>query len=242
MFSFIFLICYQLANGELTFERIRRLQQRHRLIDYEYNLQCDARNVTQNSILYHLQYGTLGRPQCSTEGATTSTHMTPSGLNQYLKKLKKNKCTLVMFYSTSCPFSISAAPVFNALPTLFPSGLIVAAIEAPRKWTIEHGPGPAEFGVLGTPSIILFYGRKEIARYNDSVIELKRLYEWTKASTKLKPVALDNYLEEDLTQYVEPVPTVLVETRDIGLIISIFALGSVLTVKYSPTLAQIFLR
>ena len=95
-----------------------------------------------------------------------------------------------MFYSTSCPFSIKSAPVFNSLPTLFPSGLVVAAIEAPRKWTIEHGPGPAEFGVLGTPSIILFYGRKEIARYNDSLIELKKLYEWTKSSTKLKSAPL----------------------------------------------------
>ena len=100
----------------------------------------------------------------------------------------------VMFYSTSCPFSIKSAPVFNSLPTLFPSGLVVAAIEAPRKWTIEHGPGPAEFGVLGTPSIILFYGRKEIARYNDSIIELKRLYEWTKSSTKLKSAPLGNGL------------------------------------------------
>ena len=71
---------------------------------------------------------------------------------------------------------------------------MVAAIEAPRKWTIEHGPGPAEFGVLGTPSIILFYGRKEIARYNDSIIELKRLYEWTKSSTKLKSAPLGNGL------------------------------------------------
>ena len=97
-----------------------------------------------------------------------------------------------MFYSTSCPFSIKSAPVFNSLPTLFPSGLVVAAIEAPRKWTIEHGPGPAEFGVLGTPSIILFYGRKEIARYNDSIIELKKLYEWTKSSTKLKSAPLGN--------------------------------------------------
>ena len=43
-----------------------------------------------------------------------------------------------------------------------------------------------------------------------------------------------------LSQYVEPVPTVLVENRDVGLIISILALGTVLTVKYSPTLlAQI---
>ena len=95
-----------------------------------------------------------------------------------------------MFYSTSCQFSIRAAPVFNGIPTLFPTGLVVAAIEAPRKWTIEHGPGPAEFGVLGTPSIILFYGRKEVGRFNESVIEINRLYEWTKTSTKLKPLPL----------------------------------------------------
>ena len=53
--------------------------------------------MTDNTILYHLQYGALGRPRCSSEGPTTSTHMTPSGLNQYLKKLKRNKCTLGMY-------------------------------------------------------------------------------------------------------------------------------------------------
>ena len=67
------------------------------LIDYDFNLQCNAQNVTDNTILYHLQYGALGRPRCSSEGPTTSTHMTPSGLNQYLKKLKRNKCTLGMY-------------------------------------------------------------------------------------------------------------------------------------------------
>ena len=100
------------------------------------------------------------------------------------------RCFKVMFYSTSCQFSIRAAPVFNGIPSLFPSGLVVAAIEAPRKWTIEHGPGPAEFGVLGTPSIILFHGRKEIGRFNESIIELNRLYQWTKHQTKLKPLPL----------------------------------------------------
>ena len=50
--------------------------------------------------------------------------------------------------------------MFNSLPSIFQSGLVIAGIEAPRGWTIEHGPGPAEFGVLGTPSIILFQGRK----------------------------------------------------------------------------------
>ena len=55
---------------------------------------------------------------------------------------------------------MKAASMFNSLPSIFQSGLVIAGIEAPRGWTIEHGPGPAEFGVLGTPSIILFQGRK----------------------------------------------------------------------------------
>ena len=59
-----------------------------------------------------------------------------------------------------CFFSMKAASMFNSLPSVFASGLVIAGIEAPRGWTVEHGPGPAEFGVLGTPSIILFQGRK----------------------------------------------------------------------------------
>ena len=46
----------------------------------------------------------------------------------------------------------------------------------------------------------------------------------------------------DLSQYVEPVPTVFVGNRDVGLIISILALGTVLTVKYSPTLLAQLIR
>ena len=55
---------------------------------------------------------------------------------------------------------MNIATIFNSLSTIFPNGLLISGIEAPRGWTIEHGPGPAEFGVLGTPSIILFQGRK----------------------------------------------------------------------------------
>ena len=119
-----------------------------------------------------------------------------------------------MFYSTSCPFSIMAAPTFNALPPLFPHGLLVAAIEAPRKWTIEHGPGPAEFGVLGTPTIILFYGRQEIARYNGSDIDLNAIFKWTKSVTRLEPEPLETLYPT--TTYIEPVPTEMVKKPDLG--------------------------
>ena len=50
----------------------------------------------------------------------------------------------------------------------------------------QHGPGPAEFGVLGTPSIILFHGRKEVARYNESISSIEHLTQWTKSVTRLK--------------------------------------------------------
>ena len=56
------------------------------------------------------------------------------------------------------------------------------------QWTIEHGPGPAEFGVLGTPTIILFYGRQEIARYNGSDVDHSHMIWWTKTVTRLGTV------------------------------------------------------
>lgn len=195
--------------------------------------QCSQfQNVTVNSIISYLQYAPRVRPHCSSDGSTTTTIMTPPGLNQYLKKSKRYKCTLVMFYSTSCPFSMNIASVFNALPTIYQNGLVVAGIEAPRGWTIEHGPGPAEFGVLGTPSIILFQGRKEIARFNETEHDFKRIKTWVSRTTKLTPQPIPE--EFNLVDYIEPVPTQLIKQTDIGLIVSIFSLSLILVVKISP--------
>lgn len=142
---------------------------------------------------------------------------------------------------------MNIASVFNALPTIYQNGLVVAGIEAPRGWTIEHGPGPAEFGVLGTPSIILFQGRKgsfypidppitnkclEIARFNETEHDFKRIKTWVSRTTKLTPQPIPE--EFNLVDYIEPVPTQLIKQTDIGLIVSIFSLSLILVVKISP--------
>jgi len=201
-------------------------------------LTCSTfQNVTQNSLITYLIHAPRVRPHCSSEGATTTTVMTPPGLNQYLKKSKRYKCTLVMFYSTSCPFSMNTASTFNSLAGIFQSGLLIAGIEAPRGWTIEHGPGPAEFGVLGTPSIILFQGRKEIARFNES--DFKTIKQWVARTTKLAPQPVSQNF--DPADFVEPVPTKLIKQTDIGLVISFVALTVVLVVRISPNIfARIF--
>lgn len=200
---------------------------------YIHQAQCPQhQNVTVNSIISYLQFAPRVRPHCSSEGSTTTTIMTPPGLNQYLKKSKRSKCTLVMFYSTSCPFSMNIASIFNSLSTIFPNGLLIAGIEAPRGWTIEHGPGPAEFGVLGTPSIILFQGRKEIARFNETEHDLKRIKLWVSRTTKLTPVPVPKTFKVE--DYMEPVPTELVRQTDIGLILSIISLSVILTLRFSP--------
>ena len=128
---------------------------------------------------------------------------------------------------------MKAASMFNSLPSIFASGLVIAGIEAPRGWTVEHGPGPAEFGVLGTPSIILFQGRKgnignwikrksgsnkpiiyhtififinflEIARYNESEHNFELLKNWVVRTTKLVPQQIPETFNH--SDYTEPVP------------------------------------
>ncbi|CAG5112262.1 Oidioi.mRNA.OKI2018_I69.chr2.g6496.t1.cds [Oikopleura dioica] len=43
-------------------------------------------------------------PGCSSKGSTTTTIITPTGLHNHLKEASKTKCTLVMFFSSSCHF------------------------------------------------------------------------------------------------------------------------------------------
>lgn len=196
------------------------------------------RNETENSLFSYLLFAPRVRPHCSSEGLTTTTIMTPPGLNQYLRKSKRQKCTLVMFYSTSCPFSMNTANGFNSLSSIFQNGLLIAGIEAPRGWTIEHGPGPAEFGVLGTPSIILFQGRKEIGRFNETEHDFKNIKQWVTRITKLTPSPIPE--EFNPKDYVEPVPTELVHKTDFGLILAIVSLTTVMTARISPKIFRRF--
>ena len=61
-------------------------------------------NMTSNDLMTYLKLAPKLRRHCTSDGSTTTTIMTPPGLNQHLKKSKRHKCTLAMFYSTSCPF------------------------------------------------------------------------------------------------------------------------------------------
>lgn len=71
-------------------------------------------------------------------------------------------CLAVLFYSPSCPFSCMAAPHFNALPRFFPD-LKMVAVDAMKHRSIN-----AQFGIVGTPTLMLFHNGRPAAKFNET--------------------------------------------------------------------------
>lgn len=71
------------------------------------------------------------------------------------KKDKIGRCVVMLFYTTSCPGCVLIAPKINALARQFPN-ITIAAIDA-----IKHHTLNTEFGVIGLPTIMLFYQGKK---------------------------------------------------------------------------------
>ena len=71
-------------------------------------------------------------------------------------------CVVVLFYSVSCPFSSLAAPHFNALPKYFPD-IKMAAIDAMKYRSVN-----AQFGIVGTPTMMLFHNGRPTAKFNET--------------------------------------------------------------------------
>lgn len=71
-------------------------------------------------------------------------------------------CIIVLFYSPSCPFSCMAAPHFNALPRFFPH-IKMVAVDAMKYHSFN-----AQFGIVGTPTLMLFHSGRPAAKLNDT--------------------------------------------------------------------------
>lgn len=92
-------------------------------------------------------------------------------------KAVPGNCTLVMFYTTWCPFSAKAAPHYNALPRAYPP-LTVVAIDVQKYKTVN-----TFFGILGVPTVALFHNGRLIAKFNESQFTLNKFAEFVEYFT-----------------------------------------------------------
>ncbi|CAG5112263.1 Oidioi.mRNA.OKI2018_I69.chr2.g6497.t1.cds [Oikopleura dioica] len=123
------------------------------------------------------------------------------------------------------------SPIYNRVAIGYPNGLLIAGVEIERSWVAELSPGPAEFGVLGTPTVILFQGRKEIARYNNSDPNFQQFNNWLHKHSKLPLYEIkEEELKEDSIPS-EPIPTELTKPFPYGVWISYLSLALVIFVR-----------
>ncbi|XP_050735847.1 thioredoxin domain-containing protein 15-like isoform X1 [Eriocheir sinensis] len=78
-------------------------------------------------------------------------------------------CFLVYFFSPYCPFSIMGSPYVNALARSLPN-IPIFGLDS-----IEHHSVNARYGVMGTPTLLLFHNGNGVGRYNASEYSVAQL-------------------------------------------------------------------
>ncbi|CAL4135726.1 unnamed protein product [Meganyctiphanes norvegica] len=79
------------------------------------------------------------------------------------------RCHLVYFFSPYCPFSVMGSPYVNALARSLPNVPIFGLD------SIEHHSVNARYGVMGTPTFLLFHNGNGAGRYNSSEFSVSSL-------------------------------------------------------------------
>ncbi|VEN46807.1 unnamed protein product [Callosobruchus maculatus] len=110
-------------------------------------------------------------------------------------------CVLVLFYSKYCPFSSMAAPHFNALPRAFPD-IKMVAINA----MIYHLFN-TQNGIVGVPSLMLFYNGRSVAKFNQSEYTLERFSEFVTKHTCIPAVEKSIVTSADFNGPVVSLPS-----------------------------------
>uniref|UniRef100_A0A8B9TSK1 Thioredoxin domain containing 15 n=1 Tax=Anas platyrhynchos TaxID=8839 RepID=A0A8B9TSK1_ANAPL len=141
-------------------------------------------------------------------------------------------CTLVLFYTPWCRFSVSLAPHFNSLPRAFPT-LRFLALDAS-----QHSSLSTRFGTVAVPNILLFQGAKPMARFNHTDRTTRTKLQIHKASLYLTIITgVDQMLsfsgieaKNDVTvteeDWAGPLPSVLTKGIDWLLLFSLLFLAS----------------
>ncbi|XP_045138550.1 thioredoxin domain-containing protein 15-like [Portunus trituberculatus] len=86
-------------------------------------------------------------------------------------------CYLIYFFSPYCPFSIMGSPYVNALARSVPN-IPVFGLDS-----IEHHSVNARYGVMGTPTLLLFHNGNGVGRYNASEYSVAQLMSFIKHYT-----------------------------------------------------------
>lgn len=131
--------------------------------------------------------------------------------NNVTHKNVSSKCIVIFYYATFCPFSINAAPHFNALAKFFPD-ITFYALDAynEQMFNVIHG-------TTGTPSLKLFHNGKLIANFNSADFSLNSLIEFLTFETNLIPMRFETVLSS--SDFQGPVSSILVQEIDYVLIV-----------------------
>lgn len=78
-------------------------------------------------------------------------------------------CYLVYFFSPYCPFSVKGSPYVNAMARSIPN-IPVYGLDS-----IEHHSVNARYGVMGTPTLLLFHNGNGVGRFNASEYSVLQL-------------------------------------------------------------------
>lgn len=130
---------------------------------------------------------------------------------QPIPNITSGECALVMFYSPWCPFSVKAAPHFNALPRLFPHFSFYALD------VISHTSMNMRYGLVAIPTLLLFHNGKAIVKFNESEPTLEKLVIFIEKYTGIKAQGNMSLLPED---QIGPISSIQALRTDYLLIIS----------------------
>ncbi|XP_068202369.1 thioredoxin domain-containing protein 15 isoform X2 [Palaemon carinicauda] len=78
-------------------------------------------------------------------------------------------CHLIYFFSPYCPFSVAGSPYVNAMARSL-KNIPVYGLDS-----IEHHSVNARYGVMGTPTLLLFHNGNGVGRYNASEFSVMQL-------------------------------------------------------------------
>ncbi|XP_040573453.1 thioredoxin domain-containing protein 15 [Lepeophtheirus salmonis] len=132
-------------------------------------------------------------------------------------------CAVVLFYSPTCPFSIQAAPYFNALPMVFPQ-ISFYAIDGSSSNAANL---LYQFVIPALPSIIVFHKNWPFYYYNHTEYSIESFTKFIAFATKLPPLYPISSAE---VKNEGPVPTQLAIKPDYCLLLAWTFTLTVLTV------------
>jgi len=121
------------------------------------------------------------------------------------------ECGVMLFYSPYCEFCTNLAPLYNAVGRSY-SNLIVIASDAQKVMGMS-----ARYGIVGIPTILLFYSGKAVAKYNRTRT-VNDFEQFLKELTGLTPTIGLNITSDD---ELGPISSTPKESRDYYLIFSV---------------------